>query len=276
MIPIIGQAFFDDTGSHLKGSGMIRWIGLVATSHVWPTFQQRWCDVLNSYPPIYYWHTVSAHYNKLKDRFDQPIDLERFHRKEKELRLAQVIGDHSEYIVTIEISMDLAEHAEHVVGKVKPGETLLKLQPGLESVLEQPSFIVLRYTIVATAAMAHSWGSGESPNRPSFMWCVFEDTEAEWQDDVCFAVRSLRKVLKARDRKQIGPVVFLAGKGRGGAVALEAADLFAWHVNRLGADETNPPEPGWEHLSKLKRNKRRISIDDMQSMVRALNDGESL
>jgi hypothetical protein len=272
-LPTIGQVFFDDTGAHSEESGTFRWIGLAGQAESWDAIQNRWKDILRASPAIYYWHTVSAHHNRLKDMEDKPVSIDRTARVAKETALCKLLGDNHDYIACIEVSVDIAEHNQIVRGKIAPGNKILADNPTYARALESKALVALYHTIKLSSDMiegvAKSIGR-DGPHNPRLMWHVFEDSDAPWQDEVCGAIQMLNLLRRHQQKPKIGPVVFLPGKGTGGGIPLEAADLYAWHVNRDAENRKNgkPPEPDWQHLSKIRRYPKHITAADLHSFVK--------
>jgi len=270
---MIVHAYFDETGLNAQDL-VLRWVGLIATGQFWGNFSRSWADVLMENPAVPYWHTNSAHTNKLPSAVTwKPIPWDDL--KAKEERLCQLLAWHKNKLAAIEVYMNKADHAAIVPGHIVDTAMTKFLAPGLVGSLERDTLIMIRHAISAAAAYAKNWASirPNDEEDPLKVWVAFEDNEslAELQDELCFAMQVLRTLTVHNQRKILGPVVFLDSSGPNASLPLQAADLFAWHVRK--ADACVPPEH-WRILKAVPHNRVPITPERLQSYVEAANRSE--
>lgn len=270
---MIVHSYFDETG--LDGrDDTYRWIGLLATADNWGAFANQWREVLRAEPAIQSWHTVSAHTGKLRHALTGNA-LSRVELAPKEARLCELIASFREKFYGIEINMSKADHHENVVGQVKETPIMKDLAKGLRASLEHAPLMMIRHSITAAAYVARLWASARPNNQedPLQVWVAFEDNEshASLQDELCFAMQVLRKLINPTGRKLLGPVVFVESVGPNGMMPLQAVDLFAWHIRR--SKDCVPPE-GWSHLKRVPHNAVTVTSEWLRSQVHALNSNQ--
>ncbi len=274
--PVIVHAWFDDTGSHER-HGLFRWIGLVATVDVWTVFSAEWFRILNASPPIYYWHTTSAHNGKLF-RSDNGERIDRADREAKESALCELLGRYHQAMIAIDISVSVDEHAEHFIGNLNINKDHPYAEVYLEVGLQRPEYAALIHAISAGLNFARSWSQAQGQGGRKMVFIFFEDREDSWQDDVCFSMKALRRMLTPDDRKSLGQVLFLPGKGAGGGAPLEAADLYAWHVQRNASGKAASALESLqsEQLSKIHCHPLPVTPEWLRQVARDIGDASHL
>lgn len=261
----IFQTFFDETGGS-SDDRILRWVGLLSWHGFWSEqFHPSWCRILREKPAIRYWHTVSAHHGRL--------DIAEDKRRDKEVALCKLIGENAASIAGLVVELSLDDVREHVYGKTVETEVQQSIAPGLRPFLENPKCIAMRYAIAESVKLAAHLNNQLTPGDPLKVWTVFEDDESmtEFQDEMCFTMQVLRKGLSQQSRRKVGPVIFVEGKGPLGQTPLQAADLYAWHVQRMV--RTGKEQPGWEFLKALSCRRVVIGASELRSLVEELNRG---
>jgi len=101
-----------------------------------------------------------------------------------------------------------------------------------------------------------------------------EDAEgAEWQDQICLAARSFRRLAPLEHKKAIGAVTFVPGKGRVTVPPIEAADLLAWHMRNRATYPEGKEHPAHSLLQSIKGNRVVLTEEHLEIYVHHVNAG---
>jgi hypothetical protein len=268
----IYQVYFDETGTH-DISGHVRLVGLWGWHGFWPEFDKQWCNILNEPPATRFWHTVSAHKGELLAADGTP--LPRDARERKELLLAELLNDCGVRgkIQSVELELRADDWLQHFAGKVNLAPKFAQKLSTQPNAVESKLFVLVGEALRLSVELAAPRNEQHFPGDPLHVWNVFEDNESasDFQYEAIVSYWALRKLTRQESRKVLGPVVFLPGKGPLAQTTLGAADFYAWHVNSV---ERGSMPPLWGRLSAIRRNRRQIDADRLQSIVSRLNKGE--
>lgn len=269
----IFQVYFDETSTHRR-HGTLRMIGLMAWHRTWLTFDAEWTRILRLPEPTRYWHTVTAHGDRLLS--DSGQRLRKTVREQKEALFAQLIGRHGGLgiVQSVELELSMSDYEAHVKGQVHAAPKFAKSLGDMAGTLDSDLFIVIGEAMRFAAELARELNLLITPTDPVHIWSVFEESESKFdiQFEATAAYWALARVATLEARKILGPVIFLPGKGPLAQTTLQAADLFAWHVNRIA--ETGKAESPWNLMRGVKRNRRVVGPARLRELVIALNRGD--
>lgn len=256
---MIGQMYIDDTGTHSEDGEFI-WAGFFADYSTWAVLSRAWVEVLRKSPEIGHWHTVTAHNGRYGDALPRPD------RESKERALAEVIAEQRKYMVGVVVSLSRVEHRKIVqngfeLSRLSP-VAVMHLQPRLS-----PAYMAMRrvLTVGLVKLMATEKEHGEKGGDGS-LHCIFEDRAEDWQDDICLALRAFRRSSAQDIRRKLSGVSFVPGAHRESCPPLQAADLFAWHVNRT---RTKPDEKDENRdlIAQVPTDAYRVTAEEMHALV---------
>lgn len=263
----IMQAYFDDSGGDPK-SPIYAIAGYLAIEPNAGAFSQKWSEVLDGPPRIQYWHTNTA-----RGGYGGKFDAAQM--QDREVGLAQLIAATSGYVTSLSVELDKSLFDSVVLkrGALNPDPGNLRLSPMVLSVLSNPFYILFHH------AMLCCWITASRMTGIEGTQIFMEDADgAEWQDQVCLAARAFRRLAPLEKTKAIASVTFAPGKGRISMPALEAADLWAWHVRRRATYPEEPVEkwPARILLESCKGDRVIVKESLLRDYVAAVNAGARL
>jgi hypothetical protein len=190
-------------------------------------------------------------------------------RQDKERRLAELISTRKRFMVGVVVRLSKLEHREIVLSGL-PSRAPPNLGDAmLLQTLRQPAYLAMQK--VLSVGLGILLKTEQDRGGDGYFHCIFEDRDEDWQDDVCFVTRSIRRRKPQDERRKIGGVNFVPGKGRASCPPLEAADLLAWHVQRQVANGGRAEEH-WDLLEAGGVNDYTIDAQEMQEYVDGITE----
>lgn len=205
-------AYVDDTGTDGR-CNLITLAGWIATQQQWSAFSQAWQAQLDIAPRVQAFHMTSAEGRKaLPWKTMSPTTWEK-----RVCGLASTISDHRLRPVSFTVPWDWMDVSV----------------PRRSDVLSEDAMRICVRSIIETASR-QCYDDG---HRDAVSICFDRQTSTKAKKRLSEVARwtaeDIAKGRAGRRRCKIGPITFSNKASRDKEIPLQAADMLAWHINRI-------------------------------------------